>query len=273
MQSFQFGEPKILGIVNITEDSFSDGGLYLDPEKAIAHALRLFADGADIIDLGASSSNPNSKPVAPDEEKKRLAPILRQLKDRGIPVSVDAFHPETQRFALAGKVAYLNDIQGFPNPEIYAELAASECKLIVMHSVQRLGKAQIVETDPQTIVRSILEFFAQRLAALESAGVQRERVILDPGMGFFLGKAPEPSVEVLRNLSNLRTEFKLPVLVSVSRKSFLRNLTGRTADKAGPATLAAELYAALEGVDYIRTHEARQLKDALKIFKILSSKT
>ena len=261
--------PQILGIVNITEDSFSDGGRFLAPEQAIAQAVALVEAGADIIDLGPASSHPDARPVTADEEIRRLAPVIDALSVPGIAISVDSFLPETQRYAMARGVAYLNDIQGFADAEIYLDLAANRCRLIVMHAIQGRGIATRAESDPQTITERVGHFFQRRISELEQAGVGRDRLILDPGMGFFLGDQPEASLNMLRGLKALREQFGLPVLVSVSRKSFLRALTGRGVAQAGAATLAAELFAAAQGVDYIRTHDAGSLRDGLKIWSAL----
>lgn len=261
--------PQILGIVNITEDSFSDGGRFLSPAQAIAQALVLVEAGADIIDLGPASSHPDAKPVTADEEIYRLAPVIDALSARGIAISVDSFLPETQRYAMARGVAYLNDIQGFPHAEIYPDLAANMCRLIVMHAIQGRGIATRVESDSDTAPARVERFFRRRITELEQAGIRRERLILDPGMGYFLGNQPEASLNMLRGLKGLKERFGLPVLVSVSRKSFLRTLTGRGVEQAGAATLAAELFAAAQGVDYIRTHDAGALRDGLKIWSAM----
>ncbi len=261
-----FRPPVILGIVNITEDSFSDGGQFLDPAAAIRHGEELMAGGADGLDLGAAASNIASKPVAAEVEIDRLKPVVATLKARGIPLSVDTFSPAVQRWALAEGVDYLNDIQGFPDADIYPDLAAANAKLIVMHSVQGRGRATVEDVPPSVIVDRILKFFETRIAALERAGVAKKRLILDPGMGFFLSSNPETSLAVLRHLSDIKRAFGLPVLVGVSRKSFLRKITGR-ASAAGAATLSGELLAALCGADYIRTHDAGALADGLKVFR------
>ncbi|MDE2133395.1 MAG: dihydropteroate synthase [Alphaproteobacteria bacterium] len=256
----------ILGIVNITEDSFSDGGRYLATEAALAHARNLARDGASVLDLGAAASNPDAKPVAPDEEVARLAPVVAALKKDGLAVSIDSFAPEVQRWALAQRVDYLNDIQGFADPGIYPALAASEAKLIVMHSVQGRGRATRVDVAEGEILDRVLDFFGRRIAALEQAGIARHRLVLDPGMGFFLGSRPEASFTMLRCLPDLKQALGLPVLVSVSRKSFLRRIAGRAAADAGPATLAAELFAVFRGADYIRTHDPAALADGLAVW-------
>jgi len=260
---------KILGIVNITEDSFSDGGKYLAADAAIAHA-RALAQDADILDLGAASSNPDAKPVAPDVEIARLTPVVDALRKDGRTISIDSFAPQVQRWAISQRADYLNDIQGFADEALYPELAAASARLIVMHSVQDRGKATRIDIPPSEIMGRVYRFFEQRIAALTNAGIARERIIIDPGMGFFLGSDPETSFTVLRAVADLKRRFGLPVLISVSRKSFLRKITGRAPDEAGPASLAAELFAALQGADMIRTHDPKALKDALAVWAALS---
>lgn len=260
---------QIFGIVNITEDSFSDGGQYLSPDRAIEQALSLFEAGADVIDLGPASSHPDAKAVSAEEEIRRLTPVIDALMARNISLSVDSFLPQTQRYAMHRGVAFLNDIQGFADTDIYPDLAASKCRLIVMHAVQGRGIATRIHTDAASLPERITQFFTQRIAGLERAGIDRARLVLDPGMGFFLGSDPQASLTVLRGLENLRAQFGLPVLVSVSRKSFLRAVSGRNVAQAGAATLAAELFAASRGADFIRTHDAGSLRDGLKIWSAL----
>ncbi len=264
--------PKLLGIVNITEDSFSDGGRFLDTSAAIAHARSLAVDGADVIDVGAAASNPAAKPVPHDKEIARLAPVIEVLRSEGYAISVDSFSPHVQRWALAQGVDYLNDVQGFPDPALYPELAVSRAKLIVMHAVQGRGRAEKIDIAPATIMDRIRFYFEQRIAALTKAGVVRERLVLDPGMGFFIGTNPETSLTVLRRLPELKAAFGLPMLVSVSRKSFLRSVTGCSVERASAATLAAELFAARIGADYIRTHDPAALRDGLVMQKALAGK-
>jgi dihydropteroate synthase type 2 len=259
---------QILGILNITEDSFSDGGKYLEPPAALAHA-RALAQDADILDIGAASSNPDSAGVAPEVEIARLEDVVPELQREKIALSIDTYAIAVQRWALRHKVEYLNDIHGFADASLYPALAASSARLIVMHSVQAQGRATRVDVPPSAILDRIRRFFDVRLAALIGAGVARDRLILDPGMGFFLGTDPETSFAVLRALPVLKSEFGLPLLVSVSRKSFLRKITGRAAAEAGPASLTAELFAARNGADFIRTHDPRALKDALAVWAVL----
>jgi dihydropteroate synthase type 2 len=259
---------KLLGIVNITEDSFSDGGRFLSPDAALDHARALARD-ADILDLGAASSNPDAKPVAADMQIARLAPVVDTLKRDCRRISIDSSAPEVQRWALAQSVDYLNDIRGFPHPEIYSQIARANAKLIVMHSVQQDVRASRVEIAPDRILDRVLAFFEARVASLTAAGIARDRIVLDPGMGFFLGANPLASLTILKQLSVLKSTFGLPILVSVSRKSFLRKITGREPQEAGPASLAAELFAIRQGADYIRTHDPAAVKDALAVEKAL----
>lgn len=261
---------KVFGILNITTDSFSDGGRFLAPEAALAHAAHLIADGADVLDIGGASSNPDAAPVPSEIEIARLAPVVARARNENWPVSIDSFSPATQIWALDQGVAYLNDISGFPDPALYPRLAAGSAKLIVMHSVQG-GQATRAETDPEAIVGRIIAFFDARIEALTRAGIARERLIADPGMGFFLGADPKVSLAVLRALPALHAALDLPLLVSVSRKSFLRKLVERDAEGAGPASLAAELYAATNGADMIRTHNPAAFRDALTIWSHIGS--
>jgi dihydropteroate synthase type 2 len=264
------GNPRIVGIVNITEDSFSDGGRYLDAEAAIVHARRLRGEGADVIELGPAASHPGSAPVTAAQEQRRLVPVLEQLVADGIPVSVDSFRSETQRFAISAGAAGLNDIHGFGDPDMYPALAASQCQLIVMHAIQPAGSATRVVTDSAAVRAGTLRFFAGRLAALREAGISGERLVIDPGLGYFLGSTPGPSLAALAGIRELKAAFGLPVLASPSRKSFLRALTGRDVTTSGPATLAAEVFAAWQGADYIRTHDVAATRDALTVLAAIT---
>jgi dihydropteroate synthase type 2 len=260
---------KILGILNITDDSFSDGGKFLDARAALFHAQALVQSGADVIDIGAASSNPDSKPVDAATEIGRLEAGVPELKAKGLSLSIDSFSTDVQRWALGQGVDYLNDIHGFADAALYPKLSASSCKLIVMHMVQERGVATRTDVPASEIFDRVCAFFDARLKALADAGIARERIILDPGMGQFVGTDPENSLILLRRLPDLKKRYGLPVLVSVSRKGFLRKLTGRRIEEIGAATLAAELYAQAHGADYIRTHAPGPLVDGLKVLKSL----
>lgn len=265
-----FKKPRLLGIVNITEDSFSDGGRFLNSQSAIDQANALKQGGADIIDLGPASSNPDAKHVSAEIEIERLTPVVSHLIANGIEVSIDSFQPKTQLWGIASKVNYLNDIEGFANPEIYPQLSDADCQLFLMHSIQRRGIATRVSSEPATILDEISNFFEQRLKSLQAAGISTDRIVLDPGMGFFLGTNEATSVKVLQNLEHIKNQFGLPLLISVSRKSFLRRIAGTTVAESNSATLAAEIFASMNGADFIRTHDTGALTDALVIMSKLN---
>jgi dihydropteroate synthase type 2 len=262
--------PLLVGIVNITADSFSDGGRFLDPTAAITQARALIEGGADIVELGAAASNIAANQVSPQEEIRRLEPVIAALAGSGVPLAIDTYRTAVQRYALERGADCLNDILGFPDPAIYPALAGRDCRLVVMHAVQGEGRAQQFDLPADEVWRRIEAFFAERVARLAAAGIARERLILDPGMGFFLSSRAEASLYALTGLSRLKERFDLPVMISVSRKSFLAAVTGRqNPAERGPATLAAELYAAAHGADYIRTHDAAALRDGLAVIAAL----
>lgn len=261
--------PQIVGIVNITEDSFSDGGRYLKPDEALRHARDLANTGADVLELGPASSHPDSKPVSGKEQIERLVPVLEGLASDSPPISIDATDSEVLTYAMDEGVAMLNDIRGFGDTSIHPDLADGRASLVVVHSLLERERAERNRATPAEVLASIDRFFEHRLDELVRAGVSEDRLIVDPGMGFFLGSDPRASVEVLRRIPALRARFGRPVLISVSRKSFLRTLSGRGIEDIGPATLAAELHAARQGADYIRTHDVAALRDALEVTQAL----
>jgi len=265
---------RILGIVNVTRDSFSDGGKSLDPDAAVAHARRLVADGADVVDLGAESTHPDSEDVSAEEEIARLVPVIRPLKADGIRVSVDTYKPAVIRKLLELGVDYVNDITALRDPESIATVRGRDVKLIIMHSRAAAARAERAAADPATIVDEIIHFFEQRIAALTSAGIARQRLILDPGMGLFLGSNPEASLAVLRDLERLH-RFDLPLLISTSRKSFIGAVLASTeaprpVDQRGSGTLATEIWALMHGAAYIRTHDVRALRDAMTVISAIA---
>jgi dihydropteroate synthase type 2 len=198
-----------------------------------------------------------------------LAAVIPALAQKGLSLSIDSFAPQVQRWALAQPIDHLNDIHGFPDATLYPELAQSKAKLIVMHMVQERGIAVRTQVPPSEIFDRVTAFFDARVQALAGAGIARERLILDPGMGQFVGTDPENSLILLRRLPELKARYGLPVLISVSRKGFLRKLVNRPAQEAGAASLAAELFAEANGADYIRTHAPGALKDGLKVLKAI----
>ena len=251
------------GIVNLTRDSFSDGGRFLDESSALAHARTLLADGATVLDLGAASTHPDAEPVTAAEEIARLEPVVRQLLREGAVLSLDTCKTEVMRAGLALGVQWLNDVNGFRGEGALAAAAAAprQVRFVVMFAKHRGPRAEPPASDPTALLDEITRFFGERLASFASVGVPAARLVLDPGMGFFLGRTAAPSLSVLRRLGDLRA-FGVPLLVSVSRKSVIGEVTGRAVDRRGPGTLAAELWAARAGVDWIRTHDVAAFRDA-----------
>ena len=268
---------RIFGILNVTRDSFSDGGRFLAVDDALSHAQGLRADGADVIDVGAESTHPDAETVSSVAEVERLTPIVAALRASGCPVSIDTYKPDVMRRMVALGVDYINDVRGFRADGAIDVVRATDAKLIVMHSRSTHAKAERAPADGATIVDEILTFFDERLRVLVAAGVARERIILDPGMGFFLGENPSVSLAVLRELPRLRA-LGYPLLVSVSRKSFIGAALGdsdgpRPVDQRGAGTLAAELWAVQQGVAYIRTHDVRALRDAILVDQAIRGST
>ena len=258
---------EIFGILNVTRDSFSDGGRWLEPAAAIERGLELLDDGADVVDVGAASTHPDSEEVPAAEELRRLEPVLAALLERRARVSVDTWRPEVVAAVVAMGVEFVNDVTALRDPRSVAALAGSRTRVVLMHSTA-LAPAEPASGTP--VAERIAAFFEQRLDSLGAAGLGRERFVLDPGMGFFLSPDPAPSLQVLEQLPRLR-ELGLPLLVSTSRKSFLGAVTGRGVHARGAATLASELWAWRQGVDYLRTHDARALRDGIAVWEAIES--
>ncbi|MEM7308317.1 MAG: dihydropteroate synthase [Planctomycetota bacterium] len=263
---------KLVGILNLTRDSFSDGGRYVDPDAAVERAHALVADGADWIDVGAESTHPDSEDVSAAEELRRLEPVVGRLADAGLAVAVDTWKPEVMRRVLELGARAVNDVRALQTPGAVEAVRDSDAELVLMHSVAASARAERLGRDasPSDIVARVVGFFEERIEALRAAGVDPQRLVLDPGMGFFLSPDPAVSLAVLRGLPQLRALGR-PVYVCTSRKSFLGQLLGREVAERGPATLASELYACRAGVDYIRTHDVRALADAIAVQRAIES--
>ena len=257
---------RILGIVNVTRDSFSDGGRHLDPAAAIAHGERLLADGADALDLGAESTHPDAEDVSVDEELRRLVPVLTALQARGAAISIDTCKPAVMRAVAGMGIGWLNCVHGFRSDAALAAAAAAPAsvRFVVMFSRSRGPRAERQELGVDGLLAELQAFAVERVASFAAVGIAADRLVLDPGMGFFLGATPGPSLHVLKHLRSL-VGLGLPVLVSVSRKSFVGALTGQPVTARGAGTLAAELWAARAGVAWLRSHDVRALRDALAV--------
>ncbi len=262
-------DAQLVGIVNLTEDSFSDGGRTLEPAAAIAHGERLLAEGAHWLDLGAESSNPDGKAVPAEQEIARLAPVLRHFKRAGARVSVDTHKAAVMRAVLAEGADMINDITALESPDSVQALAGHAIPVVLMFSRSRGARADRTTRPHHGLIEEIQDFFRARLAELERQGIDRGRVLIDPGMGFFLGANPEPSLWVLKHLGALAA-LGCPLYVSASRKSFIGHIAGgKPPAERGPGTLAAELWALQAGAAFVRTHDVGALADAWALWRAI----
>jgi dihydropteroate synthase len=252
------GRPVVMGVLNVTPDSFSDGGRFFDPEPAIEHARRLVAEGVDILDIGAESTRPYGGMVAvsADEERHRLEPILPAVLALGIPVSIDTMKAKVAAWALDAGAAIANDVWGLQrDPEMAREVAARGVPVVVMHNREA--------ADPTIdIMADIAAFFSRSLTIAERAGIERDRIVLDPGIGF--GKTPEQSIIALARLAELKS-FGLPLLVGASRKRFIDSVSPAPPDRRIGGSIASHLIAAASGAAIVRVHDVAETVQALKV--------
>ncbi|MEI2385631.1 dihydropteroate synthase [Breoghania sp. JC706] len=247
----------IMGILNVTPDSFSDGGLHSGADAAEAHARLMLAEGADIIDVGAESTRPGAEPISADEEMIRLLPALGRLRSLGCPISVDTYKAEVAAAALGAGAHVINDIWGLQgDPDMATVAAGTDAPVIVMHNRETVDPAIDIEADMRA-------FFRRSLDIAEAAGIARENLILDPGIGF--GKTPEQNLVALNRLAALKTHFDLPVLVGASRKRIVGALTGREARDRGAGSVGAHLTAVANGADIVRVHDVAMHVDAVRV--------
>ena len=252
--------PRVMGIVNATPDSFSDGGRFLDPARAVDHALALAAEGADVIDVGGESTRPGSLPVDVETELARVVPVVERLaRATGVAISVDTRKAAVARAALDAGASIVNDVSaGREDPAMLPLVAERRAGYVAMHM---LGTPATMQQDPRyrDVVAEVLGFLRERVRACLEAGIGRERIWVDPGIGF--GKRPEHNVELLRRLPELRS-LGLPVCLGVSRKSFLGKLAPSDASDRRAATLAAVAYGVVQGAEVLRVHEVGAAREA-----------
>lgn len=262
---FQFllDRPLIMGIVNLTPDSFSGDGLASDTKRAIAHAQQQIEAGADILDLGAESSRPGAIPASLDEEINRLLPVLAALRDCDVPISVDTYKPEVMRAAIDHGASMINDIFALRHPGALEAVATIDCAVCLMHMQ---GEPQTMQQAPvyNDIVGEVRDFLDGRVEAATAAGIAPERLVLDPGFGF--GKALEHNLMLLARLDETTCQ-DLPVLVGLSRKSMLGEITGRSVDGRVAASVSAALLAANRGARILRVHDVAETRDALAVWQ------
>jgi dihydropteroate synthase len=249
--------PAVMGVLNVTPDSFSDGGRFSEPEHALAQARRMITEGADIIDIGAESTRPyGAEPVSADEEMRRLQPILAGVVSLGVPVSIDSMKSAVVAWALDAGAAIANDVWGLQrDPGMAPLLAARHSPVIVMHNRDRV-EAGI------DIMQDITAFFTRSLEIAAEAGISRDHIVLDPGIGF--GKTPEQSMTALARLQELKS-FDLPILVGASRKRFISSVVPSEPDQRLGGSIAAHLAAAKAGARIIRTHDVSETVQALRV--------
>jgi len=257
-----------MGVVNVTPDSFSDGGRYLDPKAAVLHARTLIDEGADILDIGAESSRPGASGISADEELTRLVPVLEGLRDSPVPVSVDTAKPEVMKAALGAGASMINDITALTAPGALDAVAPSGAAICLMHMQ---GEPRTMQSEPRygDVVAEVRAFLAGRVAAAEGSGIARERIVVDPGFGF--GKTVAHNFELLRKLDRI-ADLGVPVMAGWSRKSTLGTITGRNADGRLAASLAAALLAVERGARIVRVHDVAATRDALKVLAALDGK-
>lgn len=254
--------PLVMGIVNLTSDSFSGDGCGNDVARALAHARHQLEVGADMLDIGAESSRPGATPITVEAELSRLRPVLATVCDWGIPVCVDTRKPEVMRHALDAGAAMINDIHALQAPGALEIVADSNATVCLMHMQ---NEPATMQTAPhyENVVTEVIEFLETRVAACLAAGIVRKRILLDPGFGF--GKTLVHNLTLLRHLDRI-VALGFPVLVGLSRKSMLGTLTGRDVDDRLPASLAAALLAVQRGATIVRVHDIAATRDALAIF-------
>lgn len=255
--------PQVMGIVNVTPDSFSDGGQHADTRGALTHCERLLAEGADVLDIGGESSRPGAQQLGVEEEWQRLGPVLREAIKLGAPISVDSFKPEIMRRALALGVDIINDIQAFRLPgALQALVEHGRAGLCAMHMRGDSATMQSL-SDYEDVVQEVREFLAQSLRTLSAAGIAKERIVLDPGYGF--AKTTPQNFELLRRQAEL-ADLGRPLLVGWSRKRALGDASGRPVDQRLIPSVAAALLAAERGASILRVHDVAATVDALKVF-------
>jgi dihydropteroate synthase len=260
------GAPRIMGVLNVTPDSFSDGGRFLEPDAAIAHARRLVDEGADLLDVGGESTRPGSRSVPADEQIRRVLPVIESCLDLGVPISIDTSDPAVARRALAAGASIVNDVGGLRDARMLAAVAEAAAGAVAMHMQ---GRPETMQRDPRygDVVAEVRDWLAARVEAAVAAGVPRERIAIDPGIGF--GKDAEHNLRLLRRLDAL-APIGCVVLVGTSRKRLLGTLTGRGVDDRLVASVVSSLAAIHNGADVVRVHDVGATRDALRVWQALA---
>lgn len=262
-------KPLVMGVLNVTPDSFSDGGKFQSLDHALSHAERMIEQGVDIIDIGGESSRPGSAPVSLEDELRRVIPLVYALRDCGRAISVDTYKPEVMREAIIAGADMINDIRGFGSVAAREAVLDSDVGLCIMHMQNSPTDMQVAPqyANVYSEVSDFLKFHSKELIRL---GVDRSRLCVDPGFGF--GKTLEHNLELLRKIGDLKAELDLPVLAGLSRKSMIGAITERTVEHRLAGSLAAALAAYAQGAQIIRVHDVAETVDALKVWDAVYNK-
>jgi len=257
-----------MGIVNVTPDSFSDGGKHLSHQAAIAHAHRLVEEGANILDIGGESTRPGAEFVSEQQELERVLPVIEGLRDIPVPISIDTYKPAVMRAALAAGASMVNDINALQDSEALAVLAASDAAVCLMH---KQGTPQTMQQAPHyvDVIDEVMRFLSLRVQNCVESGIPLKRLLIDPGFGF--GKTVTHNFDILRKV-NIFNELNIPVLVGLSRKSMLGQITGRDIEQRQAASIAAALIAVQRGAHIVRVHDVRETVDAIKIWQAVDER-
>lgn len=257
-----------MGIINVTPDSFSDGGRYLSTQQAITHGKTLIAEGADILDIGGESTRPGSQQVSIDEELKRVIPVLEALVDSHIPISIDTSKSEVMKRAIASGAFMINDVNALRGPGALEAIAQNDHVRVCLMHMQ--GTPQSMQENPQyrNIVSEVKNFLQQRIQAAKAAGISQDRLVIDPGFGF--GKTLRHNCTLLNQLHELTT-LGVPVLAGLSRKSMLGAITGNAVDHRIHESIAAALLAVVKGAKIVRVHDVKASKEALAIYHAMQN--
>jgi dihydropteroate synthase len=255
--------PLVMGILNVTPDSFSDSGKYHALDAAISHAEEMIAAGVDIIDIGGESTRPGSLPVSLQDELARVMPLVYALRDCGKPLSIDTYKPEVMREAIAAGADMINDINGFRAPGALQAVAELDCALCVMH-MQKDPQSMQLEPEYQDVIADVSTFLRERVAAMEQIGIARDRLCIDPGFGF--GKSLAHNLALLKNIGQLQTAIDLPLLAGLSRKSMIGAMLDKPVTHRMAGSLAAALAAVENGARIVRVHDVAETLDALTVW-------
>lgn len=261
--SLDLSRPLIMGVVNVTPDSFSDGGHHFDTGRAVEHARRLIEEGADLIDIGGESTRPGAAPVPLEEERRRVLPVLHALAGGKVPVSVDTRKPGLMREAIAAGADMVNDVGALAAPGALDAVAASPAAVCLMHM---RGEPGTMQADPsyRDVAREVRDYLSGRVAEAQRAGIPRDRIVADPGFGF--GKNLEHNLALLRSFSDFEA-LGVALLAGLSRKAMLGKITGREVGDRVHASVAAALIAAQNGAHIVRVHDVAATRDALAVWQ------